>query len=161
MRFLSITGAGVLAAAVGLASTPATAQQSAGQPGPQLSQTQQQQAGSSQQQIQGQGVPLYVSPYEVKLVQRRLARLGLNPGPIDGRWRPQVQQALAQFQQQAGLDPTGNINVSTFNALRSARRPGGQFLGIGPQQQRGMGMQQQMQTGTQRHGAGSQQGTER
>lgn len=138
MRFWLITGAGVLAAAVGL--TPAVAQQSFGQPGQQLSQPQQQ-AGTTQQQLQGEGVPLYISPGEVRLVQRRLARLGFDPGPIDGRWRPEAKQALARFQQQAGLSPTGNINVTTFNALRTARSSGGRFLGIGPQQQPEAGMQ--------------------
>lgn len=131
MRFWLTTGAGALAVAVGL--TPATAQQAAGQPGQQLSQSQQQ-AGSSQHQVQGEGAPLYVSPPEVSLIQRRLARLGFDPGPVDGHWRPQAQQALAQFQQRAGLSPTGNINITTFNALRTAQRSGGQFLGLGEEQ---------------------------
>lgn len=149
MRFSLITGAGVLAAATALAPTLAAAQQASGQSG---QQPQMQQQTNSGQQLQGEGAPIYVSPHEVRLVQRRLARLGFDPGPIDGQWRPETQQALAQFQQQAGLSPTGNINITTFQALRSVRRPGGQFLGLG-QPQSGMGMQRpgmRFQQGTQR-----------
>jgi len=139
MRFPSMTGAGLLAAAALLVPQMATAQYFGSQPGQQQFGYQQGMYGS--QQPQGNGAPLYVSPGEVRLIQRRLARLGLNPGPIDGRWRPQAQQALTQFQQEAGLSPTGNINLATFHALRTMRAPGGQFLGIG-EQPSGTGMHQ-------------------
>ena len=155
MRFPSVTGAGLLAAAALLVPQMATAQQYGNQPGQQ--QFGAQQGIASSQQPQGKGVPLYVSPREVRLIQRRLARLGLNPGPVDGRWQPQTQQALAEFQQGAGLSPTGNINLATFHALRSMRAPGGQFLGIG-EQPSGTGLQQQRQgamgLGGQRSGTG-------
>ena len=135
MRSSTITG--VLAALIALAPSMASAQQASDQPR-QLGQMQQQ-AGSGQQ-LQGRGAPLYISPDEVRSIQRRLARLGFDPGPIDGRWHPETEQALAQFQQQAGLSPTGNVNFATFHALRNFRRPGGQFLGLG-QPQSGMEMQ--------------------
>ncbi|MCL4766198.1 MAG: peptidoglycan-binding protein [Hyphomicrobiaceae bacterium] len=99
--------------------------------------------GSTRQQTLGEGAPLYVSPGEVRQIQRRLARIGLDPGPIDGRWDPQTQQALARFQQHVGLPPTGNVDLTTFNALRNARRSSGQFLGLG-EQGSGTGMRQGM-----------------
>lgn len=140
MRFSLMTGVGVLAAASLLAPSVATAQGSRSQSGQQQLFNSQQNTTTSRQ-AQGEGVPLYVSPGEIRMVQRRLARLGFNPGPIDGRWRPQTQQALARFQQQAGLNPTGNINLATYHTLRTLRRPGGQFLGMG-ERQSGIGMQQ-------------------
>lgn len=96
-------------------------------------------------QLEGEGAPLHVSPNEVLQVQRRLSQLGFDPGQMDGRWGDQTTTALESFQEQAGLSPTGNLNLTTLSALGVSLGQDGQYLGIG-QQQRGMqqqGMQQQ------------------
>lgn len=70
-----------------------------------------------QQQIQGQGAPLNVSPTEVKDVQAALKRQGFNIGTPDGQWGTQTANALQDFQRRNGLDPTGNLNLATLDAL--------------------------------------------
>ena len=153
-------------------------QQQPGQWGGQQQFGQQQQPGQQQfgqrgfgqqqfarRQLEGEGAPLYVSPSEVLQVQQRLSQLGFNPGQIDGRWGEQTATALENFQQQAGLSPTGNLNLTTLSALGVQLGQDGQFLGIG-QQPQGMqqpsmrqqpGMQQQQGGFGQRQAGGGQQ----
>lgn len=131
----------------------------------------QQQLGQ-RRQLEGEGAPLYVSPNEVLQVQRRLSQLGFDPGQMDGRWGEQTTTALESFQEQAGLSPTGNLNLTTLSALGVQIGQDGRFLGIG-QQQRGMqqqgtqqqpGMQQQRGFGqgqTGQAGGGQQNGFQR
>jgi len=104
----------------------------------------QQQFGQNQQ-LQGEGAPLYASPGELMEVQSRLAQLGLDPGPQDGQWGRQTQQALEQFQNQHGLSATGNLNFATLSALGiQVGHDGSAMAGMGggmmQPQQRGMGM---------------------
>ncbi len=50
-------------------------------------------------------------------VQARLKELGHDPGPIDGRARPQTQAALMAFQKDYGLAATGEVDAQTLAAL--------------------------------------------
>ena len=50
-------------------------------------------------------------------VQGRLKELGHDPGPIDGRMRPQTQAAIKAFQKDYGLATTGEIDAETRAAL--------------------------------------------
>jgi peptidoglycan hydrolase-like protein with peptidoglycan-binding domain len=50
-------------------------------------------------------------------IQGRLKELGHDPGPIDGRMRPQTQAALKALQNDYGLAPTGEIDPETRAAL--------------------------------------------
>jgi hypothetical protein len=50
-------------------------------------------------------------------VQGRLKELGHDPGPIDGRMRPQTQAALKSFQNDYGLTATGEVDAETRAAL--------------------------------------------
>jgi hypothetical protein len=50
-------------------------------------------------------------------IQGRLKELGHDPGPIDGRMRPQTQGALKALQNDYGLAPTGEIDTETRAAL--------------------------------------------
>jgi hypothetical protein len=54
-------------------------------------------------------------------VQGRLKELGHDPGPIDGRMRPQTQAALKAFQNDYGLAPTGEVDPETRAALGLSR----------------------------------------
>jgi len=63
------------------------------------------------------GAPLYISPASVALVQQQLQQQGFDVQPIDGAWDRSTAQAVLNFQQQQGLDPTGNLNVETIQAL--------------------------------------------
>lgn len=50
-------------------------------------------------------------------VQVILARRGYYRGPVDGDFGPMSRQALAGFQRDTGLRPTGSIDRSTISAL--------------------------------------------
>ncbi|RYD33387.1 MAG: peptidoglycan-binding protein [Verrucomicrobiaceae bacterium] len=51
-------------------------------------------------------------------VQMRLKRLGYYYGPVDGSFGRGSRAALARFQRQAGLRPTGALDGRTIRALR-------------------------------------------
>ncbi len=50
-------------------------------------------------------------------VQERLRQLGAYTGRVDGVWGPDSQAALERFQQGRGLQPTGQINPATAQAM--------------------------------------------
>lgn len=51
------------------------------------------------------------------VMQRELAERGLYDGKIDGIAGPETQSALREFQNRNGLQPTGELNASTADAL--------------------------------------------
>ncbi|MBE6584516.1 MAG: hypothetical protein E7649_06030 [Ruminococcaceae bacterium] len=56
-------------------------------------------------------------------VQRYLRQLSyhdenINPVPIDGIWDSETARALAEFQRQNGLSPTGTVNRVTWELLK-------------------------------------------
>ncbi len=54
---------------------------------------------------------------DVKLVQSLLARIGYQPGPVDGAYGPQTQQAVIAFQRNNGLVPDGIVGPSTWRIM--------------------------------------------
>ena len=149
----ALVSSALLIAVPGLATAQQSGQQQRssqqfGQQQPSQQQGQQrfgQQQFGQNQQLQGEGAPLYASPGELMEVQSRLAQLGLDPGPQDGQWGSQTQQALEQFQNQRGLSATGNLNFATMSALGiQVGHDGSAMAGMGggmmQSQQRGMGM---------------------
>jgi peptidoglycan hydrolase-like protein with peptidoglycan-binding domain len=54
----------------------------------------------------------------VKELQRHLTALGLEPGPIDGRYGPGTTEAVERFQQRHRLPMDGIADSHTLNALR-------------------------------------------
>lgn len=64
---------------------------------------------------------LLTSPYlkgsDVEELQQRLEDLGFSPGKIDGIYGPETYQAVIEFQRQKGLEPTGQVDTSTWDAL--------------------------------------------
>ena len=53
----------------------------------------------------------------VRNVQSRLRTLGFYRGQVDGAWGAGTQAAIERFQQGRGLQPTGQINPATAQAL--------------------------------------------
>lgn len=53
----------------------------------------------------------------VKKLQESLIEKGYDVGPVDGLIGPQTQAALQKFQEDQGLDASGEINVETLTAL--------------------------------------------
>ncbi|MEM9017562.1 MAG: peptidoglycan-binding protein, partial [Verrucomicrobiota bacterium] len=54
----------------------------------------------------------------VERVQRRLAELGYEPGPIDGEFGPMTRNAVLRFQAMEGLTTDGIVGRLTWAALR-------------------------------------------
>jgi len=55
---------------------------------------------------------------EVSGIQARLSNLGFNCGPVDGNLGPRTQSAIAQFQRQNDLQPSGEPDEATRKLLR-------------------------------------------
>ena len=53
----------------------------------------------------------------VRNVQSRLRTLGFYRGQVDGTWGAGTQAAIERFQQGRGLQPTGQINPATAQAM--------------------------------------------
>jgi peptidoglycan hydrolase-like protein with peptidoglycan-binding domain len=52
-----------------------------------------------------------------KEIQQALSNAGFDPGPVDGVWGPNSEDALADFQEARGLEPTGRIDAQTLIQL--------------------------------------------
>lgn len=63
------------------------------------------------------GAPLYISPSGVRVIQQSLNQGGYADLVADGRWTEETREALRDFQQARGLEPTGNLDLATINAL--------------------------------------------
>ena len=78
-------------------------------------------AGLTVGTAQAQTVPLTysqaLSPQEVQMVQQQLRQFGVYSGSIDGQWGPDSVIALQRFQQQHGIQPTGQLNEGTVASL--------------------------------------------
>src|SRR5688572_5279643 len=62
------------------------------------------------------------NPRSVKRAEELLKRLGHKPGVVDRTYTQNTQAAVMSFQQAVGLDPTGNLDTRTMNALRRAAK---------------------------------------
>jgi peptidoglycan hydrolase-like protein with peptidoglycan-binding domain len=56
----------------------------------------------------------------VKALQRQLQWLGLEPGPIDGRYGPQTTEAVRRFQERHDLRVDGIVDPQTQKALQDS-----------------------------------------
>jgi peptidoglycan hydrolase-like protein with peptidoglycan-binding domain len=56
-------------------------------------------------------------PSSVRAIQERLRSLGFYTGGVDGTWGQSTQSAVAQFQQNRGLQPNGQLNPATATAM--------------------------------------------
>ena len=61
----------------------------------------------------------------VRALQRRLAAAGYRPGPLDGRFGPRTEAALARFQDAARLTASGAVDPPTRRALARHSGPTG------------------------------------
>ncbi|TAJ99535.1 MAG: peptidoglycan-binding protein [Candidatus Manganitrophaceae bacterium] len=107
----------------------------AGQAGPKKIAGQSQSSGQqssgaqSDQQSSGKGSGTHSSAMgasEVKQIQQKLKQQGFDPGPADGKFGPKTQEALKQFQQKQGIQPTGQADTQTLAALGVQGQSSGQ-----------------------------------
>jgi peptidoglycan hydrolase-like protein with peptidoglycan-binding domain/DNA invertase Pin-like site-specific DNA recombinase len=66
---------------------------------------------------QGAGYGRPEGSARVKRLQQQLRRAGLDPGPVDGRFGPRTEAALARFQDRRGLPATAVVDPRTRRAL--------------------------------------------
>jgi hypothetical protein len=71
----------------------------------------------------GAGYRLARGSQRVRALQRKLTRLGLAPGPIDGRYGPLTTGAVERFQGRRGLLVDGIVGAQTLGVLRALARP--------------------------------------
>lgn len=64
-----------------------------------------------------QSLPPPVSEQLVRNVQDKLRAKGIDAGPVDGIWGPRTHAGLREFQQNQGLETTGQLNLATLSAL--------------------------------------------
>lgn len=69
------------------------------------------QAGQQQSQLSQVNEP------EIRQIQQQLQQQGYDVGQVDGLWGPQSQQALRQWQDDQGFEPTGRIDQRTLAEL--------------------------------------------
>ena len=53
-------------------------------------------------------------------LQSLLKVTGYYPGPVDGKWTPELTDSLKQFQTASGLEPTGAVDAATLAAFQEA-----------------------------------------
>lgn len=61
--------------------------------------------------------PQTLNADNVRQIQKALNDAGYNAGPVDGRWNPETERALRDFQKAKGLEPTGRLDDRTILAL--------------------------------------------
>lgn len=83
------------------------------QPQPQAQSAQPQ----AQPAAQGGSAPDAKDQRLVRKVQQELKAEGIDPGPIDGLWGPKTSRAVRQFQKEARIDASGQLDARTLSAL--------------------------------------------
>jgi TPR repeat protein len=66
-------------------------------------------------------IKLSAAPYDLAEIQRDLAELGYQPGPVDGRMGRRTRIAIKAFQAEAGLTADGKASLDLLARLRTAR----------------------------------------
>jgi peptidoglycan hydrolase-like protein with peptidoglycan-binding domain len=74
---------------------------------------------------QSLGASSSVGDAQVTQIQQSLNAMGLNAGPVDGKMGPRTQAALRQFQQQKGLQASGQADQQTLAALSTGSMSAG------------------------------------
>ena len=138
-------------------SIPAMAQNS--QPNDTQNQPQQQQVNQqpsenqNQQQAQNTVDPSKLSTQQIRQIQISLNKQGFDAGHADGKWGPETEKALKDFQQQRHMQASGQLDQRTLQALGvnmsaqngNAQQPAAQTTGQGSRESQPQRMQNNMQ----------------
>ena len=87
------------------------------QSGAEMPQTQSQSSQSGESQSVGLGIQ---TEQDVRDVQQKLIQQGYDAGQADGKWGEKTSSAVREFQQDHGLQPSGQIDQDTLDALEMA-----------------------------------------
>lgn len=80
-------------------------------------QSMQQEPAMGQEQAQQTSKPKNLSEDDIRQIQEALKEAGHDPGQVDGIWGPETEQALRAFEQEKGIESTGELNDETLSAL--------------------------------------------
>lgn len=75
----------------------------------------------TQEAAQSKGTQLMASPSTVRQIQQALNKKGYDAGDVQGKWTEQTSTAMRNFQQAQGLEPTGNLTISSISKLGVAQ----------------------------------------
>jgi peptidoglycan hydrolase-like protein with peptidoglycan-binding domain/DNA invertase Pin-like site-specific DNA recombinase len=70
----------------------------------------------------GAGYAQQTGSPRVKKLQRELRRRGMRPGPIDGRFGPRTEMAVARLQRRQGIPAMGAVDTRTRRALATPQQ---------------------------------------
>ena len=70
--------------------------------------------GASTAELEAEERALNLNPLTLRLVEARLADVGLDPGPVDGRIDGRTREALRRYQAARNLPATGYLNEATL-----------------------------------------------
>jgi peptidoglycan hydrolase-like protein with peptidoglycan-binding domain len=73
--------------------------------------------GDERARLEAREAALNLPPLTRMLVEQRLARLGLEPGQVDGEFDASTRRAIADYQGSRGLPATGYLDQSTIALL--------------------------------------------
>lgn len=100
----------------------------------------------AQETSAGAGVPIWISPASVRLVQQALNRAGYDVGNLTGDWNQQTQQSALRFKAAWNLEPVPQLTTNLLTAVGMPQWAFGQVLSFRPSQAvAGMGGQGQGQ----------------
>jgi hypothetical protein len=109
-----------------------------------------QQAGQQQQQQHqqrgaqvGTETQLYVSSESIRHIQEALKEEHDKDIEVDGKWGPNTSSAIREFQEEEGLEATGQLNIATLQALGVAEQFGFQEVDMDEQRERDEDQDQQ------------------
>lgn len=140
MKFLTIFAASVFA--VSMAFSGAVAADMAGQGSAQGSsgygqsvQDPASQGSSGMGSQSGQDISGQASAGQIRQVQQRLTTMGYSPGNVNGEMDAQTMEAIRNFQQAQGLQPSGQLDVQTLQALGVSGQEGDvqKYYGVSPE----------------------------
>lgn len=95
-----------------------------------------------------------LDPSQLRQIQQQLTTLGYAPGNVEGELDSQTMEAIRNFQQAQGIQPTGQLNMQTLQALGVSPQEGEvqQYHGISPEFDQSQQPVQQIPEGTEQPG---------
>ncbi len=75
-------------------------------------------AGAGNIQSRDKTAVIRVAGVRVQDVQAALVKVGLDPGPVDGRMGKKTKAAIKEFQRSKGLNPDGIVGERTWSLLK-------------------------------------------
>jgi peptidoglycan hydrolase-like protein with peptidoglycan-binding domain len=145
MKFMTILAASVFAAALAFSGADAAGRSSQGVSGSggigssQGVGSRSDQGLSSGGAVEGQsGISPSAQAQDagrIRQVQQKLSTMGYSPGNLDGELDAQTMEAIRNFQQAQGIQPSGQLDVQTLSALGVSGQEGEgqQYYGVSPE----------------------------